>query len=235
MHYIFIIVPAPAQARSLARAGRRGLGHDDMSIRELNKNARRTAILDAARTLIQQGKSKDFSMPDLAAKAGVSLVTPYNLFGSKSKILLEIARADIFQRGVEINKLSASALDLWVVDAARILARVFYANRHFYRRLIVTLVAQETAEALRELNTLNYGLFQDALHRLRAAGALPDGPPVETIARHLARSVVVTLQDCLMERGSEERLRCEIQNGMILLLAGCAHPADKDSLLRQLA
>jgi AcrR family transcriptional regulator len=206
-----------------------------MSIRELNKNARRTAILDAARTLIQQGKSKDFSMPDLAAKAGVSLVTPYNLFGSKSNILLEIARADILQRGVEINRVPAVALDLWVVDMARILARVYYANRHFYRRLTITLTAQETAEAMRELNTLNYGLFQDALHRLRLAGALPDGPSVETIARHLSRSVVVTTQDCLLERGSEDRLRREILNGMVLLLAGCARPEDKDKLLRQLA
>jgi AcrR family transcriptional regulator len=47
-----------------------------MGIRELQKNVRRRAILDAAQMLMQEGKSRDFSMPNLAQRAGVSLVTP---------------------------------------------------------------------------------------------------------------------------------------------------------------
>ena len=46
-----------------------------MSVREAQKNTRRRAILDAARSLILEGKERDFSMLTLAEKAGVSLVT----------------------------------------------------------------------------------------------------------------------------------------------------------------
>src|ERR1700741_4085140 len=113
-----------------------------MGIRETQKNVRRQAILDAARTLIRDGKGDDFSMPDLAEKAGVSLVTPYNLFGSKSDILLEIARQDIFERAAEIDRLPCEQLPQWIGDLAATLARVYYRNRHFYRRMIVTMTAQ---------------------------------------------------------------------------------------------
>ena len=112
-----------------------------MRIRELQKHARRRAILDAARTLILEDKTRDFSMPELAQKAGVSLVTPYNLFGSKSHILLEIVREDIFEPVQAIGDLSCDTLGDWIAELSATLARIYYRNRHFYRRMIVTLVA----------------------------------------------------------------------------------------------
>jgi len=44
------------------------------------------AVLDAAETLLREGKT-DFSMRDLAARAGVSFATPFNQFGSKAAIM----------------------------------------------------------------------------------------------------------------------------------------------------
>ncbi|PZU10101.1 TetR/AcrR family transcriptional regulator [Sphingomonas sp.] len=46
----------------------------------------REAVLDAAETLLRDGKA-DFSMRDLAARAGVSFATPFNQFGSKAAIM----------------------------------------------------------------------------------------------------------------------------------------------------
>jgi AcrR family transcriptional regulator len=48
---------------------------------------RREQILDAARRLIRATGGTDFPMRRLAEEAEVSLVTPYNLFGSKSGVL----------------------------------------------------------------------------------------------------------------------------------------------------
>ncbi len=42
----------------------------------------RQTVLDAAEALLRDGKA-DFSMRDLAARAGVSFATPFNQFGSK--------------------------------------------------------------------------------------------------------------------------------------------------------
>jgi AcrR family transcriptional regulator len=200
--------------------------------RELNKQVRKRAILDAARALILEDKSKDFSMPALAERAGVSLVTPYNLFGSKSNILLEIVREDIFERAGEIDGIGTLELAQWISDLSAVLARVYYRKRHFYRRMIVTLVAQESAVGQRAMLDLTYDMFEPAIARLQRQGSLVMTPTARAIARHLAHSVSGSLQHRLMERGSEEGLRNEIECGVILTLAGLCEDADR-ALLRQ--
>jgi AcrR family transcriptional regulator len=206
-----------------------------MGTREIQKNARRQAILDAARSLILDGKSKDFSMPDLADKAGVSLVTPYNLFGSKSSILLEIARQDIFERAREIEIIPCDTLAQWIADLSRTLARVYYRNRHFYRRMIVTLTAQESAEGQREVLELGYMMFEPAIARLQGQGKLLSVASARTLAKQLSHSVSGSLQHCLMERGSEDGLKNEIETGILITLAGFCTKGDRAALLERIA
>ncbi len=201
-----------------------------MSVRELQKNTRRRAILDAARTLILDGKDRDFSMPTLAETAGVSLVTPYNLFGSKSSILLEIVREDIFERVAEIDTLPADTLADWAAGLSRSLAHIYYRNRHFYRRMIVTLVAQENAESQRAALEFSYRMFETALKRLQADGKLPAEVPAGILARHFAHSVSGSLQHRLMQRGNEELLRREIEMGLLFLLAGACPDGERQVL-----
>jgi len=205
-----------------------------VSTRELNKLARKRAILDAARALILEDKSKDFSMPALAGRAGVSLVTPYNLFGSKSNILLEIVREDIFERADEINGLECRNLAQWISELSATLARVYYRKRHFYRRMIVTLVAQESAEGQRAVLDLTYDMFESCIARLQQQGSLAMAPSARAIARHLAHSVSGSLQYRLMERGTEEGLRNEIECGALLTLAGLCSDEDRPGLRRRL-
>ena len=205
-----------------------------MATREAQKNARRRAILDAARALIQEGKDKDFSMPALAERAGVSLVTPYNLFGSKSEILLEIARADIFERAEAIEALPTDDLVEWVSEVSRTLARIYYRNRHFYRRLIITLVAQESAQGLRETFELGARAFEAPLTRLQDQGKLLCAVPAAILARHISHSVTGSLQYRLMERGSEDKLRDEIEMGILVVTAGACDGKDRSLLLERL-
>ena len=65
-----------------------------MGVREEGKNKRRDRITAAARSLIQSGES-GFRMRALAEEAGVSIATPYNLFGSKQAILSAVMDADL--------------------------------------------------------------------------------------------------------------------------------------------
>lgn len=202
-----------------------------MATREAQKNARRRAILDAARALIQEDKSRDFTMPALAERAGVSLVTPYNLFGSKSDILLEIARADIFERAEAVAALPTGDLADWAAEVSRTLARVYYRNRHFYRRLIITMVAQESAAGLRETFDLGARVFEEPLARLQDQGRLLRAIPTAILARHISHSITGSLEYRLMERGSEEKLRNEIELGMLILVAGACREEDRPQLL----
>jgi AcrR family transcriptional regulator len=207
---------------------------DKMSTRELRKTERRRLILDAARTLILDGKERDFSMPALAEKAGVSLVTPYNLFGSKSGILVEIVREDIFERIKAIAELEATSAAGWASELACLLARVYYRNRHFYRRMIVSLVAQESAEGQRAALEFSYAMFTLPLKRLQERGVISAVVPAEIIARHLAHSVSGSLQHRLMERGSEALLRQEIETGLLLVLAGISTDDERGAMLARI-
>jgi AcrR family transcriptional regulator len=72
--------PADDEPEALAPIGRR----------EAGKAARRERIILAARELIRETGNAGLSMRVLAAKAGVSLATPYNLFGSKRAIVLAL-------------------------------------------------------------------------------------------------------------------------------------------------
>ncbi|MGD8829867.1 MAG: TetR/AcrR family transcriptional regulator, partial [Pseudomonadales bacterium] len=68
-----------------------------MPSREEAKEIRRQRILEAARSLIRETARTRFSMRMLAEKSGVSLVTPYNLFGSKQAIMGTLLDEDIGQ------------------------------------------------------------------------------------------------------------------------------------------
>ena len=63
-----------------------------MSAIEHNQALKRKAILDAARELIKSSSIEKMTMRALAKKAQVGHVTPYSLFGSKDKVLIELLR-----------------------------------------------------------------------------------------------------------------------------------------------
>jgi AcrR family transcriptional regulator len=210
-------------------------GNGIMGTRELKKTERRQAILDAARALILDGKERDFSMPTLAARAGVSLVTPYNLFGSKSSILLEIVREDIYAPIAALDDIPATNLVDWVTQLSQSLAHIYYRNRHFYRRMIVTLVAQENAAEQRAALEFSFGTFAGPVTRLQDQGLLLPGVPAGLVARHMAHSISGSLQHRLMERGSEALLRREIEIGLALVLSGVCLGSDRMQLRERIA
>jgi AcrR family transcriptional regulator len=57
------------------------------TLRQSNRARARESILDAAERLLERNHAADFSMRELAAEAGVSFATPFNLYGSKVAIM----------------------------------------------------------------------------------------------------------------------------------------------------
>jgi AcrR family transcriptional regulator len=202
-----------------------------MSTREAQKAERRSMILDAARALILEGARGDFSMAQLAAAAGVALVTPYNLFGSKAQILLAIARETIFEPMNEIQQIPCDDLPRFLTDLSAVLARVYHGDRHFYRRLIATLSAQDSAEGIKAVVKLNYERFEPLVERLLAARKLRPVLGKQVLARQFAQGIASAVQHRLITRGSEERLAQEFELGLILIVAGLASAGDRALLL----
>jgi AcrR family transcriptional regulator len=83
-----------------------------LSRRETAKGERRARIVDAACELLRESGVEDLSVKAVAARAGLSLSTLYNLFASKDAILTSVYDQDLLQFAARVEEARcADALD----------------------------------------------------------------------------------------------------------------------------
>ncbi|MGB5078183.1 MAG: TetR/AcrR family transcriptional regulator [Sphingorhabdus sp.] len=191
---------------------------------------RRRRIIRAAGELIVQNDNGNFTMPELAARASVSLATPYNLFGSKATIL-----SALFER--QIKGFHNDNADLLTSQPAdRVFALVdrlvsaFARDPQFFRNLW---------KALHSLGPLQYGQFPipatarllhpfvDSLGR--------DGHLPEAVSKHIIETTLFRIFNSLYEEWaiqdwSESQLREELRASYALVLHGFFKQPDRARL-----
>lgn len=134
--------------------------------REEAKTERRQRIIRAARELIRETGDAGLSMRALAARAGVSLATPYNLFGSKGAVLLAVLE-DIKGFGLRFADYdSAPPLDR-LLKAAALAVSYYEEDPEFYRALWTSVLKATAAEERRMIfnnkrKAFWLGLLQEA-------------------------------------------------------------------------
>jgi AcrR family transcriptional regulator len=110
-----------------------------MSLAEHTKQARVAVILDAAERLIRSDAGTQFSMRALAIEAGVSQATPFNLLGSKAKILEALlVRSFAMPQGEQpdmFNPAQHNALD-YAFSFCDIVMKRYADDDAFYRVLM---------------------------------------------------------------------------------------------------
>lgn len=137
--------------------------------REAGKEERRQRIIAAARTLIRETGSTGLSMRELARCAGVSLATPYNLFGSKAAVVLAVLQdvrdfRDRFSRFRDRDPIDR-------IFAAVDLAIEFYlADPRFYRTLWQAVFGNAS-----DVRAAIYNPKRDAFWRTLIDGAVEAG------------------------------------------------------------
>ncbi len=114
--------------------------------REQAKAERRTRIVRAARDLIRETGDTELSMRMIAKRAGVSLTTPYNLFGSKRAVVLAVFEdeRDFVVRFARIK--AANAIDR-IFDAHDLAMSYFIEDPQFYRTLWKALLNTQGADS----------------------------------------------------------------------------------------
>lgn len=105
-----------------------------MSRREDAKEERRRRITTAARDLIRETGDAGLSMRAIAARANVSLSTPYNLFGSKRAIVVAVLE-DIREFHERFAKLRSSDAVERIFQALALSIRYYVDDPEFYRTL----------------------------------------------------------------------------------------------------
>ena len=205
-----------------------------MGLREKQKEARREQILDAARSLIRSTGGTQFSMQRLADESGVSLVTPYNLFGSKSGVLYALLN-DSLERLDQVteSRRSSKSVD-GVIDLAGIAAAVYSRDASFYRPLMQYLVGVRDLEhrpRLFEQSLVRWKRTVDAAVR---GGLLPESVNEGFLARQLLITFIGCVELWIHEELDDAAFRVQSLYGSTLLVLANATPGARPRLVERL-
>lgn len=206
-----------------------------MSIRQKQVAARKGQILDTADALVRQTGNADFSMRVLADQAGVSLATPYNLFGSKEALLYELlARA--------INHLIASVpVDNsddpieQVVQAAERAANIILADPQLLRPLYQFLLGVPDVMSRPQLMKTSLKFWRSTLNEAVDAGILRDDADCTTLAFSLMAHFIGFLELWVHSDIGDREFAARVVHGFVHQLWPLAHGKHLKQLKKRLA
>jgi AcrR family transcriptional regulator len=188
-----------------------------MPRREEAKDERRQRITQAARDLIRSTAQTGFSMRQLAVHANVSLVTPYNLFGSKQAILQTVLDADVDAFGEELSHSNKDPLDRFFEAIS--LGRDYFARDEDYYRTVMNTIYTEGAQDFRAAyraprRAFWRSLVDDAMH----CGVIHPSPHAEALSIHLASVYFINILEWIHGEISLDLMEARTVYGFALAL-----------------
>ncbi|MBL8772372.1 MAG: TetR/AcrR family transcriptional regulator [Phenylobacterium sp.] len=194
-----------------------------LSRREAGKEERRRRIIRAARDLIRETGNTGLSMRALAARAGVSLATPYNLFGSKRAILLSVLDdiREYLDRFADLR--STEPLER-LFGALDICVDFYVADPAFYRTVWAALFDPSDDFRSQIFNSQRFAFWESLVRDVARAGAIAEDVDVELLSRSLDRSFGAAMLDWVTGDLSNGQLGPTIRYGYALALRGAASP-----------
>lgn len=195
---------------------------EPISRREAGKTERRHRIIEAAHELIRETGNAGLSMRALAARAGVSLATPYNLFGSKRAIIWAVLD-DVREYQDRFAKLRPTD-PIERIFAALDLALEFYKNDHKFYKTLWAAVFDMTDEGVRgdifnpQRNAFWLRLLADAIE----AGAIVEGIRAELLLQQLDFILHSAMFGWVVGEIPQKKLAPTVCFGAAMLLKGAA-------------
>jgi AcrR family transcriptional regulator len=206
-----------------AASGRRAAG----------KEERRQRIIAAARDLIRETGSTGLSMRELARRAGVSLATPYNLFGSKAAVVLAVLQ-DVRAFRERFERVGADPL-------ARIFAAVdmacdFYlADPAFYTTLWQAVFSAAGDVRLAIYNPKRDAFWRGLVDAAAEAGAVDAAIDRGLLLRQLDGHFRSVMLDWVVGDLPPAALAPAARHGYALILAGAASDGSRPALRTRVA
>jgi len=193
-----------------------------LSRRERGKEERREGIRRAARELLRDTGQEGFSMRELAARAQVSPATPYNLYGTKSAVLLAVfdADLDLFRRAfAQVQSADAVARMFDFVDTA---FEFFRREPEFYRNMLSPIAASSQVELRRGLIDPRAAVYAQLVEGLVDAKALRDGIPASALFRTISNVMAIGVMNWVNGESALEAAQVDVTTGFaFVLLAAC--------------
>ena len=185
-----------------------------MSLREKNKARTRTAILDAARALANQGQWNDVTTRQIADAAGVSYQTLYNYYPAKATILHEILLDAYVGPGPAINdviKQYSGDLLKHLTTSTACVFRVLAARSKVAAQPIKHSFAKfdESADATSVIETIDKagdGYYYAALSAAKGMGHMHDDVDIQLMA-HTLHGIANTTLDRYIVNSTNTKLK----------------------------
>jgi AcrR family transcriptional regulator len=202
-----------------------------MSARTRGKSQRRENILAAARALMRETGDLGFSMRTLADEAGVSIATPYNLFGSKQAILLAVLEADLADYQRELANLQADGIEV-LFEATRLLATVLAREPEFYRNVLCELIRLGPKFRFM-VNGPRYLVWKRLLRQATEAGQLAAHVDPDAFAIASSQLVLANVTEWAQGALTLEEMAARNEYGLSLALLAIATDTSRAELEQQ--
>lgn len=188
---------------------------------------RRRRLIRAAGELILENDEGAFSMPDLARRAGLSLATPYNLFGSKAAVLSALFETQIrgFHRD-ESWMQGLSPLDRILGFIDRLIA-AYSRQPRFFRNMRKALFGLGPSEQSLFPLPANGHLVERLLRNLAEDGLSLGPVEPDMIRQTLTHVFNGALEAWALQDWPVERLRGELTIGFCLVFHAFLSPAEQ--------
>lgn len=194
-----------------------------VSRREAGKAERRRRIIQAARDLIRETGNAGLSMRALAAKAGVSLATPYNLFGSKRAIVLAVLD-DVREFQDRFAHLKATDPLERLFAAVDMAVEFYIADPPFYRTLWAAVFDCSDDVRTEIFNWKRNEFWRNLVAEASQRGAVASDVNVELLFRALDRNFESAMLEWVVGELPSDLLAATIRFGHALILKGAASP-----------
>jgi len=163
-----------------------------MSQREKNKEQNRAKIVAAAREIITDEGIDKLTMRYLADKAEVSLRTPYNLFGSKTSVLLALFEGATFAVTKAADPAEGLILEN-LLGYADQLAAFAEENEIFYRDVFWAIMTSGDQSDRTDKIALQQQLIEAVIVEAVRQGELADDLDTRTFSHHLTNLLAAYL------------------------------------------
>jgi AcrR family transcriptional regulator len=207
---------------------------DDLDWRERRRAAMREAILAKAEELIRQTKGTDFTMRQLAQKAGVAQATPYILLGSKDAMLYRLMMDCVQVIDQQLRKAEVSDPIEHILLVAQASAEFYAKDPVLYRPLLRFLTGTDNPEHHPMLFGRAMRLWESAIQRGLDAGVLLASVRPEVYERQLLMNFVGVLQFWIQGEIDEAGFRNHVLYGTALTLVPNIAPKYREAVLQRL-
>lgn len=181
---------------------------------------RRRRLVKAASDLIAERDNGQFSMSELAERAGLSLATPYNLFGSKAAVLAKVFERLVlgFQRDAAwMDGIPAADQVLGVIDR---LAVAFAEHGRLFRNLWRALYGLDMSEHQNWNQSMSIEIVRPLVESLTRGGHLPSDVPKAVIETALIRIFDSNFELWASQDWDALDLRRHLRQGFALIFLG---------------